>query len=215
MTNSEEIAQIRKEYTREGLDTSKASPDALLQFKHWFEEALKAELPEPNAMHLATVSPEGQPSGRIVLLKGLDNMGFVFYTNYSSNKGQQLAANPLASLTFFWAELERQVRIEGSVEKVSEEEATQYFHSRPHTSQLGAWASPQSQAIPDRKTLEDNFKSLTEQYAEGEVPKPPHWGGYRLVPQKIEFWQGRPSRLHDRLLYEKEGNTWKISRLAP
>lgn len=215
MTHSEEIAQIRKEYTREGLDVSKANPDALLQFKHWFEEALKAELPEPNAMHLATVSPEGQPSGRIVLLKGLDATGFVFYTNYSSHKGQHLAHSPAACLTFFWAELERQVRIEGYVEKVSEEESTQYFHSRPRASQLGAWASPQSQTIHDRQVLEDNYKVLTAQYAEGEIPKPPHWGGYRLIPQSIEFWQGRPSRLHDRLLYEKKENAWNIHRLAP
>ncbi len=215
MTHSEEIAQIRKEYTLEDLDISKANPDALLQFQNWFEEARKAEIPEPNAMHLATVSAEGQPSGRIVLLKGLDETGFVFYTNYNSQKGQHLAQYPAACLTFFWAELERQVRIEGKTEKVSEATSSQYFHSRPHSSQLGAWASPQSQVIDNRQVLENNFEALTKQYTEGAVPKPPHWGGYRLLPEKIEFWQGRPSRLHDRLLYEKIGNTWKISRLAP
>jgi len=215
MTQSKEIAQIRKEYTLHGLDFSDIDSNPLTQFSKWFEDARQAEVPEPNAMHLATVSAQGQPSGRIVLLKGLDEIGFVFYTNYESHKGKNLAENPLASLTFFWAELERQVRIEGKVEKVSEEESTTYFHSRPHTSQLGAWASPQSQTIENREILENNFKELEEKYEEGQVPKPAHWGGYRLIPEQIEFWQGRPSRLHDRILYQKEGGDWMINRLAP
>jgi pyridoxamine 5'-phosphate oxidase len=215
MTQSKEIAQIRKEYTLHGLDLSDIDSNPLTQFSQWFEEARQAEVPEPNAMHLTTVSAQGQPSGRIVLLKGLDETGFVFYTNYESHKGKNLAENPLASLTFFWAELERQVRIEGKVEKVSEEESTAYFHSRPHASQLGAWASPQSQTIESREVLENNFKELEEKYEEGKVPKPAHWGGFRLIPEQIEFWQGRPSRLHDRILYQKEGGDWMINRLAP
>ncbi len=214
--HSQEIAQIRKEYTLHGLDFTDIDSNPFIQFKHWFDDAMKAEVPEPNAMHLATASASGQPSGRIVLLKGLDETGFVFYTNYESQKGKNLAENPLASLTFFWAELERQVRIEGKVEKVAEEESIAYFHSRPHSSQLGAWASPQSQAIENREVLENNFKSLEAKYEEGKVPKPSHWGGYRLLPQQIEFWQGRPSRLHDRILYQNErSNLWKIERLAP
>ncbi len=215
MTQSKEIAQIRKEYTLHGLDLSDIDSNPLTQFSQWFEEARQAEVPEPNAMHLTTVSAQGQPSGRIVLLKGLDETGFVFYTNYESHKGKNLAENPLASLTFFWAELERQVRIEGKVEKVSEEESTAYFHSRPHASQLGAWASPQSQTIESREVLENNFKELEEKYEEGKVPKPAHWGGFRLIPEQIEFWQGRPSRLHERILYQKEGGDWMINRLAP
>ncbi len=206
---------MRQEYTRQSLDISDVSPDPIQQFNQWFEEAKNAQLPEPNAMHLATASVDGRPSGRIVLLKGIENRQFLFYTNYQSQKGQQIAENPQAALTFFWGELERQVRIEGSIAKVDESTSTEYFHSRPRGSQIGAWVSPQSQAIENREVLSNRETQFTKQYAEQEVPKPQHWGGYAVTPHLVEFWQGRPSRLHDRILYQLERDRWKIHRLAP
>lgn len=208
------IADIRKEYTLEKLDADSVKNDPIDQFNNWLEEAMKAEILEPTAMHLATVSAEGKPSGRIVLLKGIDT-GFLFFTNYESKKGQDLAINPFASLTFYWAELERQVRIEGSIEKVSKDISEKYFHSRPKGSQIGAIVSPQSQVITDRSVLEEKIVSLEKQYQDSLPPRPEHWGGYRLLPIALEFWQGRASRLHDRIRYRKEGINWIVERLAP
>lgn len=210
------IADLRKDYALQSLSEAEVNPNPLQQFQIWFDQAIAAEVPEPNAMTLATATPEGIPAARIVLLKGLDERGFMFYTNYESRKGQELAANPRAVLVFWWAELERQVRIEGTVEKVEEAEAIAYFQSRPVGSRLGAWASNQSQVIRDRQVLEQRLQELTRQYQDQEIPKPAHWGGYRVIPTAIEFWQGRPSRLHDRLRYRQEpDNQWLIERLAP
>jgi pyridoxamine 5'-phosphate oxidase len=186
------------------------------QFRLWFDQAIAANLPEPNAMTLATATLDGIPNARIVLLKGLDDRGFVFYTNYTSQKGEELAANPQAALVFLWTELERQVRVVGAVEKISAQESDAYFQSRPLGSRLGAWASAQSQVVADRAQLERQLAALSETYADGNVPRPPHWGGYRVLPATIEFWQGRPSRLHDRLLYTHQADsTWRIQRLSP
>ena len=210
------IADLRRDYTRQGLEELDVDPNPFQQFQVWFNQALLAQLPEPNAMTLATATRAGIPSARIVLLKGFDEQGFVFYTNYQSRKGQELLDNPHGALVFWWAELERQVRIEGYIEKVSDQETETYFHSRPVGSQLGAWASNQSQVIRDRTVLETRLQELTTRYQNQTVPRPPHWGGYRLSPTAIEFWQGRPSRLHDRLLYKHlEDNSWKIERLSP
>jgi pyridoxamine 5'-phosphate oxidase len=210
------VADLRKEYTRGGLTETDADPNPFKQFQKWFDQALAAQLPEPNAMTLATATPEGKPSARIVLLKGFDSHGFVFYTNYDSHKGQELTANPWAALVFWWAQLERQVRIEGRVEKVSDAESDAYFHSRPKGSQLGAWVSQQSQAIDSRELLELRLQKLNEKYLDREVPRPPYWGGYRVIPTAIEFWQGRPNRLHDRLHYRRlEDGNWAIARLSP
>ena len=190
--------------------------DPLRQFQNWFDTSVAANILEPNAMTLATVTPDGKPDARIVLLKGLDARGFVFYTNFLSRKGKELAVNPQATLVFLWAELERQVRVEGVVERVSNEEADAYFHSRPLGSQLGAWASTQSEIIPDRAYLEERHQELAKEYADREIPRPSHWGGYRVIPDGIEFWQGRTSRLHDRLRYDREGDdNWIVRRLAP
>ncbi len=212
---NDNLANLRKEYTKNGLSESEAAEEPLKQFRSWFEAAIDAGLPEPNAMHLSTVGEGSRPSSRIVLIKELDDKGFVFYTNYHSRKGHDLAANPFASLTFFWVDLERQVRIEGKVAKVSAQESDEYFAVRPRGSQIGAWVSHQSEIIPSREVLEQRQKAYEQQFAGKEVPRPPHWGGYRLVPDRVEFWQGRPSRLHDRLVYEVRDDKWVVSRLAP
>jgi pyridoxamine 5'-phosphate oxidase len=209
------ISDLRKEYTLKGLDAVDVSENPINQFRRWFDAALAAGVPEPNAMHVSTVTAEGRPDGRIVLLKEVSDAGFVFYTNYESRKGQELAANPFAALTFFYQSLEQQIRIEGRVEKVSPDESTAYFHSRPRGSQIGAWVSNQSHTIDDRDVLKTRQQALEAQFADQEIPRPDHWGGYRVVPDAIEFWQGRPSRLHDRIRYRLENGIWLIERLAP
>jgi pyridoxamine 5'-phosphate oxidase len=210
------IADLRREYASRALVESDAFDDPLRQFELWFDEAMKASLIEVNAMTLATASPTGEPSARIVLLKAFDERGFVFFTNYESAKGRDLDASGRACLLFFWPELERQIRITGEVTRTSAEESAAYFHSRPFESQIGAWASDQSRALADRETLEARQGELREQYRGREVPLPPHWGGYRVRPERIEFWQGRTSRLHDRLLYtRRDDGTWSRVRLAP
>jgi pyridoxamine 5'-phosphate oxidase len=211
---SRDIADLRKSYERDELDESASAADPLQQFEHWLRQALAAELPEPNAMTLATVGADGRPSTRIVLIKGYDARGIVWYTNYESRKGRELAVNPLAALQFHWVELERVVRIEGRVEKVDATESDAYFQSRPLDSRIGAWASPQSQVIPSRTVLVTNAARYGAQYLLNP-PRPPHWGGYRLVPDGWEFWQGRKSRLHDRLRYRLDGGQWVRERLAP
>jgi pyridoxamine 5'-phosphate oxidase len=209
------IADLRKNYTQAGLLESDLIENPVEQFQLWFAQAVAADILEPNAMTLATVTATGKPSARIVLLKAVDDRGFVFYTNYDSQKGVELKQAPHAALVFLWADLERQVRIEGKVELVSEAEATDYFHSRPVSSQLGAWASDQSRVIADRSILERQLAQLKLKYHNQEIPKPPHWGGIRVIPEEIEFWQGRPSRLHDRLRYQLVAGKWQIDRLAP
>ncbi|MBU3610588.1 pyridoxamine 5'-phosphate oxidase [Polynucleobacter wuianus] len=208
------IAQLRKNYTFGQLSETEVPHQPLSLFQLWFDQAVKAECPEPNSMTLATADKAGNPSARIVLLKGADENGFTFFTNYESQKGQELAARPQAALLFHWHELERQVRIKGLVERVSPEESDQYFHSRPPASRIGAWASPQSAAIPSRAFLEEAEKRFKSEFGDAP-PRPAHWGGYRLRPTEIEFWQGRPSRLHDRIHYKLDGGNWNISRLAP
>ncbi|WP_375480328.1 pyridoxamine 5'-phosphate oxidase [uncultured Nostoc sp.] len=210
------VADLRKDYTLEGLSELEIDLNPFIQFKKWFDQALAAQLPEPNAMTIATATPDGKPSARMVLLKNFDERGFTFFTNYNSHKGQELAENPQAALVFWWAELERQVRISGYVEKVSETESDQYFHSRPPNSRLGAWVSNQSEVIESREVLERRLQEFQSKYENQEIFRPPHWGGLRVIPTEIEFWQGRPSRLHDRLLYSRLDNgTWKIERLSP
>lgn len=211
-----DIASIRKEYAKAGLDIASVSQDPIHQFTTWFDEAISAQVPEPNAMNLATVNENGRPASRTVLLKGVENAKFVFYTNYQSRKGKELEGNPACALTFFWPELERQVRIEGVAARIDEKRSEKYFQSRPRASQIGAWASPQSTLIGDRSLLEERVKKLEEKFKGLEVlPKPNQWGGYEVDPLMIEFWQGRRSRLHDRILYTKDDGVWKINRLAP
>ncbi len=210
------LSDLRREYALAGLKESDLDPNPFKQFDKWFQQALAAGLPEPNAMTLATATPDGKPSARVVLLKGFDERGFVFFTNYESQKGRELSANPLAALVCYWAELERQVRISGRVSRVTVEESEDYFHSRPLGSQLGAWASQQSEVVGGRKILEDKLEQLTQEYQTTPVPLPPCWGGYRVTPESIEFWQGRPNRLHDRLRYTiQRGDQWLIERLSP
>lgn len=210
------LADLRKDYSLSGLVEKDLARDPFRQFDKWFQEAQGAKIPEPNAMVLATATRDGRPSTRTVLLKSVDGRGFVFYTNYESRKGRELEANARASLLFPWIALERQIIVEGTVTKVSREESAAYFHSRPHASQIGAWASQQSTVIGGRALLEQAFKAADKQYAGAEVPVPPHWGGYRVNPETVEFWQGRRSRLHDRLRYRREANgDWTIERLSP
>ncbi|HEY8710884.1 MAG TPA: pyridoxamine 5'-phosphate oxidase [Burkholderiaceae bacterium] len=215
----DDIASLRKSYERAELDEAASKADPTEQFGLWVQQALDAQLPEPNAMTLATVGTTGRPSTRVVLIKGFDARGIVWYTNYTSRKGQELAANPCAALQFHWVELERVVRIEGRVEKVTEQESDAYFASRPLDSRIGAWASPQSQVIASRSVLVVNAARISARFlpslVTGGPPRPPHWGGYRLVPDTWEFWQGRKSRLHDRLRYRLDGNAWVHERLAP
>ena len=228
------ISDLRENYTLKSLDLKDLHADPMAQFKIWFDEAVASKLPEPNAMTLSTVV-QNKPSSRIVLLKdiqggssdrfserfpanadknSLEN-GFIFFSNYDSNKGKAMEENPFVSLTFLWIELERQVRIEGKVQKMPDSYSVPYFHSRPRTSQLGAWVSPQSQIIPNREFLEEEFLRVSARFEDKEIPKPDNWGGYLVVPEMIEFWQGRPSRLHDRLHYTHKNNIWEIERLAP
>jgi len=209
-----DLAGLRQEYMRAGLAESDALHDPVAQFTRWFAEAMAAGIPLANAMTLATVTPEGAPDARVVLLKGVEEEAFVFYTNYESRKGRQLVARPAACLVFFWAELERQVRIEGRVTTVTEAESDAYFAIRPEGSRVSAWASPQSAVVPGREFLEAEVRKVQARYGDAP-PRPPHWGGYRVTPERIEFWQGRENRLHDRLLYTRTGDRWKIERLAP
>ncbi len=210
------ISDLRREYARRALTEDAAAANPLHQFGQWFEEAVRADLLDANAMTLATIGLDEAPAARIVLLKGFDEDGFVFFTNYESAKGCELTATPVASLLFFWAELERQVRVTGSVARVSAEESSTYFKTRPFDSQIGAWASHQSAPIPDRAALEARFEETRRRYESGAVPRPPFWGGYRVTPARIEFWQGRPGRLHDRLLYTVGDNgLWTRERLSP
>ena len=210
------IADIRKDYMLHSLNETDVAANPIDQFTTWWDDAVRSEIEEVNAMTLATVTAEGFPSARIVLLKGYTEEGFVFFTNYQSHKGQELAQNPRASLVFFWKALERQVRIEGLAEKISAADSEAYFQSRPVGSRIGAWASPQSTVIPNREVIENNVFELEKKYGSGPVPRPEHWGGYIVKPVSIEFWQGRSSRLHDRILYTAQKDLqWKIERLAP
>ena len=211
----ENIQNLRQDYRSASLSENDVDSNPILQFKKWFQDAVNSQLYEPNVMTLATSDRFGKPTARIVLLKGIDEDGFVFYTNYESKKGHDIVENPQAALVFFWPELERQVRIEGMVSKVSEEASSEYFHSRPIGSQIGAMASPQSEVISGRELLERKVEQLTTQYAGQEIPRPLHWGGYLVEPTHIEFWQGRPSRLHDRIIYDFVEGSWIINRLAP
>ncbi len=210
------VSDLRKEYTKAVLLESEAAADPITQFREWFDDAVSRNLPEPNAMTLATASADGRPSARIVLLKGFDEGGFAFYTNYESRKGDELTANPFASLVFFYPTIERQIRVEGRAERVSAEDSDAYFQSRPVGSRLGAWASHQSSEVADREILERRLRDLERQYADATIPRPPHWGGFRVIPERVEFWQGRPNRLHDRLVYCKQlAGGWTLQRLEP
>lgn len=209
-----DLAQLRVDYKRAALSERDASPDPFRQFARWFDEAVAAAIAEPNAMTLATVDRTGRPAARIVLLKGADERGFVFHTNYDSRKGREIRDAPRVALLFFWAELERQIRIEGVAERIDASESDAYFAARPRTSQLSAWASPQSEPVPDRSWLEAQAADAQTRFP-GEVPRPPNWGGVRVIPERFEFWQGRASRLHDRLVWSRAGVQWTVGRLAP
>lgn len=209
------INTLRHDFAKQTLGKNDVNENPILQFGKWFKEAIDAKVNEPNAMTLATATAEGKPSARILLLRNFDENGFVFYTNYTSRKGGEILKNPYASLLFFWPELERQVRVEGRLTKQSAEESDKYFNTRPRESKLGAWTSEQSRVVASRKALDEEYEKMSQKYPGENVPRPIYWGGYILNPTSIEFWQGRPSRLHDRLLYTKENNSWKIERLAP
>lgn len=209
------LASIRSEYKSNVLVENDIKSDPLSQFKVWFMQALKAEIPEINAANLSTVGLDGKPSGRIILLKGLENSAFRFFTNYESRKAKELASNNNAALTFFWIELERQIRIEGTIDKISRDDSVSYFQSRPRESQIGAWASLQSSVVSERHSLDKEFEKYSTQFSNQEIPCPTHWGGFELVPSAIEFWQGRPGRLHDRIIYKLVEGKWTITRLAP
>lgn len=209
------LADLRKDYCLTGLLEKDLARDPFRQFEKWFQEAQAAKLNEPNAMTLATATRDGRPSARTMLLKNVDGRGFVFFTNFESRKGRELDGNPRATLLFPWLELERQVAVEGTVTKLAREESETYFHSRPLANQLGAWASQQSTIITGRAVLDENFKAVEKKFAGQQVPMPPHWGGFRLAPEIVEFWQGRRSRLHDRLRYRREKDGWVIERLSP
>jgi pyridoxamine 5'-phosphate oxidase len=216
MMSPDDLARVRKEYSRHSLDEQlDVDLNPFVQFHHWFEEAMNAQLPEPNAMVLATASTDSKPSARVVLLKGFDERGFVFYTNYEGRKSVELTANPQAAVLFFWGELERQVRIEGTVERTSRQESEEYFRTRPLESRLSAWASKQSSVIPSRGYLEQKMSDLKSRYENLDIPLPPNWGGFRLQPEDFEFWQGRENRLHDRVRYTLQGGVWQIERLSP
>ncbi len=210
-----DFSRLRKEYAEAGFDETMAGHDPFLLFSQWFDQALQSELPEPNAMTLATSDHQGKPSARVVLLKELDNSGFVFYTNYQSRKAQELDMNPHAALVFLWLELQRQVRVEGYVERVGPAESDAYFALRPRDSQIGALASPQSQPVPSARFLEEKFLELKSRFENQTIPRPQHWGGYRLIPMRWEFWQGRMNRLHDRIAYVRQDDKWQLVRLAP
>ncbi len=210
-----DLQRLRREYTHAGLRRSDANPDPIRQFRKWFDEAVAANLHEPNALTLATATPDGRPSARVVLLKGFDERGFVFYTNYEGRKARELQENPYCALVFYWGELERQVRVEGHASRVPEKESDAYYASRPRGSQLGAWVSEQGRPVEDREVLEERLRELEAAYEGREVPRPPFWGGYRVQPDAMEFWQGRENRLHDRLLYRRIGGGWTIGRLQP
>ncbi len=209
-----DVASLRRDFSARPFDVSDAHEDPLHQFARWFAEARQADEIDPNAMTLATATRDGRPSARVVLLKGADARGFVFYTNFESRKGRELDLNPNAALSFFWSTLARQVRVEGLVERVSDDEADAYFASRPVESRLGVWSSPQSEFVPSRAHLDARYDEACERFG-AEPPRPPHWGGYRLLPAMIEFWQGRPSRMHDRIRYRREDGRWVLERLAP
>jgi pyridoxamine 5'-phosphate oxidase len=210
-----QIAELRKEYMQQTLSEKEANPDPVKQFEKWWNEAIKSQGEEINAMTLATCNSKGYPSARIVLLKGFSEEGFIFFTNYESKKGAELQQNPHACLVFFWKELERQVRIEGDVKKISEAESDEYFSLRPQASRLSAWSSPQSKVISTRDILDENVNHYRQVFSDGNIPRPQYWGGYIVKPILVEFWQGRPSRLHDRLQYSLTGDGWHIDRLAP
>jgi len=210
-----DASSLRKEYTSAGLDETDLDPDPIVQFHEWFEKVIDADLHEPNAMILATAARDGKPSARTVLLKGYDDRGFVFYTNYEGRKAKELETNPACALLFYWGELERQIRIEGRASRLPGKESDAYFASRPRGSRLGVWASQQSRPVENRRVLEERVRMLESEYEGREVPRPPFWGGYRVEPDTIEFWQGRENRLHDRLVYLRSEEGWKIERLQP